>query len=172
MFGSGLDSAVARVSSYYNGLQQRLVRARNELQAQKSGSTLAYSTVLFPENVPEASWSGNIAVDPTKEIAAAFLATFTRSDSQEITPLVDFTFDYDGPTMADWVRQQGGTASGRDLKAELDDWTNSYLYSTTDNSVTYRIEFLSEWPDSNINLSIVVRAISPVSGTLKLERVV
>lgn len=172
MFNGKTNDTVAAASVYYNGLQQRLNQARNELQAQKAGTTLAYSTVLFPDNVPEQSWNGNIDVDPTKQVAAVFLATFTRSDNQNSTPLVDFTFDYDGPTTADWVRQQGGTASGRDLKAELDDWATGDITAISDKSVSYKIEFLSEWPAGNINLSLTVRAISPVAGALKLERII
>lgn len=171
MFDSQKRELVAQQSAYYNSTQQRLVRLRNELQAIKVGSKLTYNSVLFPSNVPEQSWSGTVVIDPSNPIAAAFLAIFTRSDDLEITPLVDFTFDYDGPTTADWVRQQGGTASGRDLKAELDDWVNCYIVNTTDKAVSYKIEFLTGWPDSNINLSLTVRAISPVPGTLKLERV-
>lgn len=171
MFDGQKRELLAQQSAYYNGTQQRLAKLRNELQAIKAGSKLAYSSVLFPENVPEQGWNGAVVADPSNPILAAFTATFTRNDGLEITPLVDFTFDYDGPTTADWVRQQGGTASGRDLKAELDDWVSCYIVSTSEKSVSYRIEFQNNWPDNSINLSLTVRAISPVSGLLKLERV-
>lgn len=173
MFEGKLQAAVSERNSYYNGVQQRLVKLRNELQAQKTASVLAYGSVLFPENVPEASWSGVVTTDFSDAIMAAFRATFRRSDGINTTPLVDFTSDYIAPTMADWVRAQGGTATGRDLSAEAEDWVQGYIDKADGDSVSYIIEFLNGIGagQSSANISLSVRAISPVKGELTLERI-
>lgn len=172
MFNRSERNRISNSSFFYNGVQQRLVAIRNELQAQKIASSLAYSSVLFPDNVPEEYWSGKITTDFSQAIMASFRATFTRNDEIDSTPLVDFTLDFDIPTVADWIKAQGGTVTGRDPEAEMENWVESFVENADDRSVSYRINFLNGIGAgaSEIDARITVRAISPVPGTLKLER--
>ena len=156
-------------------VQNRLVRLENELKAQKTASTLAYSSMLFPENTPVASISGTISTTTLRTPMARLEATFTRSDGRTETPFVDFAYYLEMDSFADWVENIGGTVSGPDKDASNSANTIGYLAEATNGTVKFFIDFsvgIVKEGQSSVSFSIDVQAISPVEGTLTIARTI
>lgn len=156
-------------------IQARLRKIEEEIKAQKAYFSPSLGALQFPETAPSASYSGSLNTTGQDLIVASFLATFTRKDSVQVPPLVDFAFDaHTTPTFAqDWA-SQGYTMSGHDLTANEDVFINGYVISTGTNSVTFQIDVkngVTLYPTSSGSISLQVQAYSMVEGTLTLTRI-
>ena len=162
-----------------NDVQNRVIKLRNELKAQKVATELAYSSVLFPENTPSATWSGTINLPTTPDnIIARLRVRFTRSDGVEGAPFVDFaqqvTFS---PTYQAYSASLGWTVTGNDTGYVDDQEYTGYIAATGSNYVDYYIDFLRELTSnyytlSSVQASATVEAISMVEGTLNITRII
>lgn len=160
-----------------NSVQQRLVRIRNELRAQKVASERAYSSMLWPENAPTASYNGTFnGYEPaSEEVYARVIATFTRTDDKGGAPLVDLAVDSELYTREQSIKDLGGQISGRDLAYGNNGAFNIYVAETTDSSVTFNIDILTTAllaAQETIPFNLFATAISPVPGTLTLRRAI
>lgn len=154
--------------------EQRLMKIRNELKAQKVATELAYSAMLMPENAPTATYTGSIDLTTIQEPMARVAVTFTRTDNIENTPYADIAVSTDIDTFEEWVRSIGGTVSGRDT-----DWGESglfmiYVNDTTDRSVTFYIDVSSKivqgQANQTANFTLNISVISPTPGQLTVIR--
>lgn len=142
-------------------VQKRIIELRNELRAYKIATPLNYGALDSPTTVPSASWSGtfsgyyaNISTG-AGYIWQRWLAVFTRSDGNSVTPYVDFAFDY----------SSNGVVGERAL--------TSYVYETGANSVTFAVE-LNDYAynlTGSMTFSLTVQAISTINGTISLTTV-
>ena len=171
----------------FDNTQIKLVELRNELRAQKQASNLSYGQLSFPESAPTASWSGSIDItSPISTAAVAkFKVTFTRSDGRTTPPLVDLAFDYStSPTGISTERTNGATISLTSEASALEaNGPECCVTSTSESSVVFTIEFppstflglYSTFSGfcsiSSVALTLTVQAISPVVGTLSVERI-
>lgn len=144
-------------------VQKRLVKVRNNLRAFKIAAQLNYGALSKPSEVPTASLDDTISGwYAPHETGAGFiwnryLATFTRTDGVNMTPFVDFSFD--------WIIGGGGVATERAF--------NHSIYSVSDGSVTYAIE-LNDYcytSTGSLTLSLIVQAVSSVAGNLTISKV-
>lgn len=163
----------------FNGTQQRLVALRNKLHAYKVSNPLNYGALTHPESTPSSSISGVVHdFQPIMDgmLFARFLARFTRTDGVNLTPYVDFAFDY---TVTPNLRQQyealGNSISGRDVEAWYERCFTGHIIETGSNYVVYAVDVNNYWytmtSDYQATVTINVEAISPVEGELRLERV-
>ena len=162
-----------------NDIQQRMVRARNEIRAQKVATELAYSSILFPENTPRATWSGTISFPWTADnVIARLRVRFTRSDGMEGAPYVDFAQNVTfSPTYLDYSASVGWTVTGNDTGYVDDQEYTGYVSATGSNYVDYYIDFLRDLEINyntlnSVQASVTVEAISMVDGTLTITKVV
>lgn len=158
-------------------VQSRIVKIRNELKAQKVASELAYSSMLWPDNAPTISYSGSIDLNNFTDPAARVAITFTRDDGGDTTPYVDLAVDSDVFGFYDWVKSIGGTVTGRDYACEENSYFEVYAESTTTNSVTFYVDvnqsvYALSGRLNSTTFSINAVAISPISGTLSVSRVI
>lgn len=161
-----------------NSVQARIVAIRNKLRAQKVSSELNYGSLTRPDSTPSASISS--VIKPTDNILerslyALFLARFTRTDGINLTPYVDFAFDYQfDPNMQEQVAGLGSTITGRDVEAWYGVCLNGHIIETGSNYVVFAIDINNKWyaltDDGSATLELEVQAISPVAGSLTLER--
>lgn len=160
-------------------VQNRIVKVRNELKAQKVASELAYSAMLWPENAPTITYSGSIDLTTISDPAARVAVTFTRDDGLDGTPYVDLAIDSDIYSLNDWVIDNFGDAAltGRDRYCDKNGQFQVYVDSTTNNSVTYYIDVTQEIYGlagrmNSTAFSLNITAISPVSGLLSATRLI
>lgn len=159
-------------------VQQRLVKVRNELAAQKVISELAYASILWPENTPTATWSGSLALQITDGVVARFQVRFKRNDGNFGAPYVDFaqTVSFT-PTFPDYVISQGVSISGNDLNYVDDQNYTGYVAGTGDDYVDYYIDFLADLLSNydtlaSVDVSITAEAICMIKGTLTITRLI
>lgn len=161
-----------------NGVQDRLVRARNELRSQKVAMELAYSSILWPENTPQVNWSGSIALQLQGDVVARFRVRFTRTDGREGAPFVDFAQNVTfSPTYYDYTISEGRTITGNDLGYVDDQNYTGYVAGAGTNYVDYYIDFVRDLISnyntlSTINVAIVAQAICMTNGTLTITRLI
>ena len=160
-------------------VEQRIVKARNELKAQKVATELAYSSVLFPENTPRATWSGTINFPAqTNDVIARFRVRFMRSDGGDGAPFVDFAQNVSfSPTYLEFSASQGWTVTGNDVNYVDDQNYTGYVAGAGDDYVDYYIDFLRDlqanyFTLSSVNVGITVEAISMVKGNLTITRLI
>lgn len=163
----------------FDNTQKRLTALRNKLHAYKVTSPLNYGALTQPESTPSSAISGVIdEYQPIMDnvLFARFLARFTRTDGINLTPYVDFVFDY---TVSPNFRQQhsalGYSVSGRDVEAWYEFCFTGHIIETGSNYVVYAIDINNFWytltNDARANVALNVQALSPVEGTLTMERV-
>lgn len=149
---------------------------RNELRALKASSPLSIGALKFPEQTPTDTYNGTVDTTTQNYVAARIAATFTRTDGETSTPLVDFAFDYAlNPNYVGAMVTQNVTITGSDPNAPSEIYIRGYVASTTATSVTYYIDILNAVVGlalSNVALSLNVQAISTVNGALGLERLI
>lgn len=157
-------------------IERLITSIQNELRALKASSPLSLGALKFPDQTPTATYSGNVDTTTQNYVAARIAATFTRTDGETSTPLVDFAFDYTlNPNYVAAQATQGVTISGNDPNAQSEVYVRGYVASTTATSVTYYIDVLNAVVGlalSNVALSLNVQAISTVNGALELERLI
>lgn len=160
------------------GVDQRIVKARNELRAQKVAMELAYSSILWPENTPQATWNGSVALQLQGDVVARFRARFVRSDGIAGAPFVDFaqTVAF-SPTYLQYTQSIGWTVTGNDVSYVDDQNYTGYVSGTGSNYVDYYIDIVRDIMAnynqlSTINLAITVQAISMVPGTVTITRLI
>lgn len=156
---------------------QALIRKiKNELQALKASTPLNIGQLKFPEQTPNANYSGSIDTSSQDYVVARVVATFTRSDDRTTTPLVDFPFNYSiSPTYQEYMASQGITITGNDPNVQSEFFIRGYENKTTNNSVEFNIDVLNAaagFVGQTATLTLNVQAISTVEGTLTLRRVI
>lgn len=161
-----------------NDVQQRIVKARNEVKAQKVASKLAYSSILFPENTPRVTWSGTINFPWTADnVIARLRVRFTRNDGMDGAPFVDFAQNVTfSPTYVAYSASVGWIVTGNDTGYVDDQEYTGYVAATGSNYVDYYIDFLKDIQMNyntlnSISASVEVEAISMVDGTLTITRI-
>lgn len=164
-------------------VEARLVAIDNEQRAQKVAHALNYGSLASSEAASTAQWSGNVgnAVSATdSNVIARWVATFTRTDGIERTPMVDFAYDYVlGRYIVDDAMAGGSYSSitARDRHSDDEGAWNDGLWVVGENSVSWKIEIVGahgNWFYQNsdgTSVNLAVQAISPVPGTLTLARV-
>lgn len=161
-----------------NNAQKSLVSIRNELRAQKTATELAYSSILWPENTPQATWSGSIAFEVHDDIVARFRVRFTRTDGKDGAPYVDFAQNVTfSPTYAAYSASLGWAVSGNDLGYVDDQNYTGYVAGAGSNYVDYYIDFVRDLISNyytlwSIDVTIVAQAISMTNGTISITRLV
>lgn len=161
-----------------NDVQQRLVKARNELKAQKVASELAYSQLLMPENTPSVSYSGVVTDSGSSryDTLARCRVRFTRTDGVNETPFVNFTYDFRfSPTYVEFEASWGTTVSGDDVGYVDEQGYVGYIAEAGSNYVDFYIDVttdvvLSFAPFTSLNFSFTAEAISTVPGNLTVTR--
>lgn len=156
---------------------ERLInRIRNELRALKASSPLSLGALKFPDQTPTATYNGSVDTTTQDYVAARVAATFTRTDGETSTPLVDFAFDYTlDPNYVGAMATQGVTISGNDPNAQSEVYVRGYVAETTATSVTYYIDVLNAVVGlalSSVALELDVQAVSTVNGELEIERII
>lgn len=158
-----------------NRTQTIIRRIEDELKALKIATPLNYGALKFPDSTPTETQTWTINTSNPGYIIARIAATFTRTDGEPTTPLVDFAFDYSvSPNYVEASAQQGVTITGSDPNALEEFAVDGYEAVTTNTSVTYYIDVnfnILTYATTNITLNTTVQAISPVEGTLTLERI-
>lgn len=162
-----------------NTLEQRLVKARNELKAQKVAMELAYSSILWPENAATASWSGNVSLTLADEgIVARFRVRFARTDGKAGAPMVDFAIGVSfSPTYEEYTSSVERTWSGNDLGYVDNQNYTGYTAEAGEGYVDYYIDFIRDLMAnyntlSTIAITIEAEAISIVEGNLTITRLI
>lgn len=162
-------------------VEYELLKAENELRALKTASTLAYSTTMYPENTPTASWSGNVSFTTTRPdgIKARLRVRFTRSDGESEVPMVDFAWRYStSPTYTSYLSQYLGTVlTGNDTEISLYDSIYGYESGSGAGYVDYIIEVGSMIVQyfgmiNSLNMTFNVSAISPIEGNITITRLI
>lgn len=155
-----------------------MVKARNEIRAQKVATELAYSSILWPENTPEVTWSGAIAINLSGDMLARFRVRFTRTDGNTGAPFVDFAQNVSfSPTYLQYCNSMRWTISGNDVNYVDDQNYTGYVAGAGDNYVDYYIDFLRDMAAnyntlSAVNVTIVAQAICMTEGTLTITRLI
>lgn len=155
-----------------------MVRARNEIRAQKVATELAYSSILFPENTPHATWTGTITFPQYPDnVIARLRVRFTRSDGMEGAPFVDFAQSVTiSPSYAAYSASIGWTVTGNDIGYVDDQEYTGYVAEAGSDYVDYYIDFLRDlagnyYTLSSVQVTVEVDAISMVDGTLNITKV-
>jgi len=162
------------------GVENRLVKIRNEQRAQKAVSKFSYSSIVKPETIPTKTWSGNVAnqVNPTG-VSARWVLTFTRTDGKDKVPMVDFPWNVvlGKGHYEDYLTAGIYTSvSGRDKHAyDIFSFTEG-VYEIGSNYIKWRIDISGDrWYYQSSNgttVNLTVQAISVVEGELTIERVI
>lgn len=151
-------------------------RIDNELKALKGSTPLNAGALAFPEQTPTQSYTASINTSSQDYVVARLAATFTRTDGQLTTPLVDFAYDLTvSPTYVQYMATQGVTITGNDPNAMVDFFIRGYEAATTENSVTFYIDALNAiapYAGSSATLTVTVAALSTVEGNLTIERLI
>ena len=170
----------------FDSTQIRIVELRNELNAQRQASELSWGQLALPGNAPTATWNGNISIGDIpfgSATAAKFKATFTRSDGRNIPPLVDLAVGFSTSPTGIEIERNNGAAISIDSETSTLEANGPEVYATGvgADSVVFTIEFpVSAFlglyrtfssDANNIALSVTAQAISPVVGSLSLERI-
>lgn len=158
-------------------VQSLIANIQNELRALKVSTPLNYGQLKFSTGAPTANYSGSFPTASQEYVAMRLEATFTRTDGETTTPLVDLAFDYSvSPNYQQMMQQLYGiTISGADPNAVAEFNVGCYVNSTTNNSVTFFIDFLNAFAAYQTipaSVSVNVQAISPITGTLTLRRTI
>lgn len=156
--------------------QKIINRIDNELKAIKGSTPLNAGALAFPEQTPTQSYTASINTSSQDYVVARLAATFTRTDGQLTTPLVDFAYDLTvSPTYVQYMATQGVTITGNDPNAMVDFFIRGYEAATTENSVTFYIDALNAiapYAGSSATLTVTVAALSTVEGNLTIERLI
>ena len=161
-----------------NDVQQRIVKARNELKAQKVAMELAYASILWPENTPEVNWNGSVDLQLSGDVVARFRVRFTRSDGNSGAPYVDFAQNVTfSPTYLEYSTSLGWTVTGNDVNYVDDQNYTGYVAGAGDNYVDYYIDLSRDLISnyfglSSINVAIRVQAICMTNGNLSITRII
>lgn len=160
--------------------EKRIVNLRNEVKALKVASELAYSQLLMPENTPSVSYSGTVtsASVPRYATLARCKVRFTRSDGSLDVPFVNFTLNFRfSPTYTQFMASWGIIVEGNDTEFSDEQVYDGYIAGSGPGYVDYYVDISTDIvllfdPFTSIDFSFEVEAISMVSGTLTVERVV
>lgn len=160
-------------------VENRLVKIRNELKAQKVFSGLAYSQLLFPSNNPVQSYSGTASLSGSGDDPVARLRfRFTRTDGLVEPPLINFMYSATySPTYQQFAESYGFQFYGKDLsELEYNDIT-SYIGQFGDGYVDYYIDYQYTIRDAlfslnSIQIAATCYAVASVKGTFVVERII
>ena len=159
-------------------VQLRLVKARNELKAQKVYSGLAYSQLLLPENTPQLSYSGTASLSGSG-IVARLRFRFTRTDGLVDAPMINFTTSTTlSPTYKQFAEANGFTFSVANDLSYIDTLNaNGYIGELGDGYVDLYVDFddyirKDFFSLNSIAFSAEVQAIANVAGNLTVERLI
>lgn len=159
-------------------VQLRLVKARNELKAQKVYSGLAYSQLLLPENTPQLSYSGTASLSGSGVVARVRFR-FTRTDGLSDTPMINFTTSTTlSPTYRQFAEANGFTFSTAYDLSYIDTlYANGYIGHLGDGYVDWYVDFdelirRDFFSLNSIAFSVQVQAIANVAGNLVVERLI
>lgn len=166
-----------------DNITKRLVAIRNEQRAQKVASPLNYGSLVRPSTTPTQSWSGNVGnrIDAATGMTARWVATFTRTDGVNRTPLVDFPWirTLDKYYYDDYIAIGSYTSvTGRDKHAIDELSFSDGLYEIGSNYVKWKIDIAGNngtWfyqSSDGTGVHLTVQAVSMVSGTLTLARII
>ena len=162
-------------------VQNRLVKIRNEIKAQKVARELAYSQLLMPDNTPTKTYSGYIPVGTTAQngTVARCRVRFTRIDGINSTPFVDFPFDLKfSPNYVQFEASQGVTITGDDTEYVDEQCFVGYIAEAGTNYIDFYIDvtdtllmvFDPNFP--GITFSFTVEAVSTAPGTIDITRLI
>lgn len=151
-------------------IERELARIKNEVLALKMASQISYGMLEQPETAPSVSFDGTINVMDNSE----WEITFTRSDGMSEVPVADFTFDYETTSYDDWVRSIGGTAVSPHPEVYNEELIETGIKGTATGAVVYFVRVHSgfaSYVGSTVPLKFNVTTISPVEGTLVMQRI-
>ena len=164
-------------------VQQRIVKLRNEIKAQKVARELTYSQLLMPENTPSITYRGTLTHSggPIDDVVARCRVRFTRTDGVDATPFVNFPFVLTlSPTYQEYEASIGVTVTGDDPGCVDEQCYVGYIADSGDNWVDFYVDLTYyaianfdsfERPFTSLDFSFTVEAISTVPGRLTVERV-
>lgn len=156
--------------------EARLIAMENELRALKQTAPMAIGMLQYPDTNPTASYSGTVDTTGAGTVLARIEATFTRSDGLQITPMVDFAFDFSvSPTYTENRLTIGLQVTGDDPNCNVEGYIAQYEAKTTQDSVTFNVDVLdviAPYTSGTATIDLQVQAISPVAGTLTLMRTI
>ena len=160
-------------------VEQRLVRTRNELKAQKVYSGLTYSQLLLPENTPQLSYSGTASLSGSGTTPIARLRfRFTRSDGLIKQPMINFAYNASvSPTYKSFAEANGFVFDADDLDYIDITEINGYIKELGDGYTDFYVDFGSYFRKmffslNSLDFSVRVQAITNVKGTLNIERLI
>lgn len=159
--------------------QQKIVELRNELQAQKVYSGLAYSSLLLPENTPTRTFTDTVSLSGSGSGPIARIRfRFIRTDGLLDPPLINFAYSASySPTYKQFAESNGFSFSANDLDyiTLLD--ISGYIAELGDGYVDYYVEYSRSIKNrlfslNSISISVEVQAIVAVNGRLEVERLI
>lgn len=158
--------------------ERQLIKLKNELRALKVATKLAWASVLMPDNIPRASWSGSVSLTGgTSAALARFRVRFSRADGRTESPFVDFAQIVSfTPTYYEHSLNQGIRVTGNDVNYVDDQNYRCYVASTGSGYIDYNIDMTPTLATnysglSSVTVGINVEAISPVKGRLTITKV-
>ncbi len=160
-------------------VQQKIVELRNELQAQKVYSGLAYSQLLYPGNTPSQTYSSTANLSGSGQTPVARVRfRFTRTDGINETPMVNFAYEASyTPSYKKFAEDNGWTFTGKNFEFFERDDISGYISGTGDNYVDFFVDYnytirSALFSLSSIGISVNCQAIVAVTGTLQVERII
>ena len=159
--------------------QQKIVELRNELQAQKVYSGLAYSSLLLPENTPTRTYSGTASLSGSGTTPVARIRfRFVRTDGLLDPPLINFAYSASySPTYKQFAESYGFSFQENDLSFITITGISGYIAELGDGYVDFYVDYSSNLRSqffslNSISISIEVQAIVAVNGRLEVERLI
>ena len=162
-------------------VEARIVKLKNEANAQKVARELAFSQLLLPENTPSANYSAFLPVGITSQngIVARCRVRFTRTDGVVATPFVNFPFNVTlSPTYVEYMATQGNTLTGDDADYVDEQCFVGYIAEAGTNYVDFYIDitdtlimvFDPNYP--GVTFSFTVEGVSTAPGQLTVTRLI
>lgn len=160
-------------------VQQKIVKLRNELQAQKVSAGVSYSQLLMPENTPTLDYSGSASwTSSTTGLIARIRYRFTRTDGLMDPPFINFAYNADySPTYKEFAIANGFSFSQGNVSYFDYRDIEAYIYAVGDGYVDFYIDWKNSIKNALFSLNSVTitascQAISNVYGTLSVERLI
>ena len=157
-------------------VESRLVGLENELKALKMTAPVSIGALQYPNSTPTVHYTGSINTGGMDLVVARLEVTFTRSDGQQITPMVDFAYETAiSPNYQQYRKSQGINITGKDPNVADEFYVRCYEAATTDDSVVVFVDVLNAiapYAGASATLEATVQAISTVEVTLALRIVI
>ena len=153
-----------------------IMRLESELKALKQTTPISLGALKFPDSTPTSSYSGSVNTASQDYVIARIEAKFTRSDGEQIAPMVDFAFDVSvSPTYTQYMATQGITITGNDPNAMTEFYVRGYEQASGPDYVIFNIDVLNAiapYAGATATIAVDVQALSPIVGTLTLTRTI